>query len=162
MALHFDGKVADNSEFVLIEPGQYAVVLNAEWQKTKLGDPYINCIFKIRKDVEQDFGGRIVFDGIYKDKKTGGLREDKINGILSTVKNPRTDFEDYDDLIQYFNGLEMYVDIIIDKADPEVPNSKDKNVIKYLSYAPYVSEVASSAATAETNNAIEDNDELPF
>lgn len=161
MALHFEGKVAETTEYVLIEPGQYAVTLNAEWQKTKAGDPYINCIFKIRKDVEQDFGGRIVFDGIYKDKKTGVLKEDKINGILSTVEKPKTDFEDYDDLIQYFNGLNMYVDIAISPADPENPNSKEKNVIKYLSYAPYT-EGTSAEANTNTTNEIEENDELPF
>lgn len=160
MGLHFDGKVAENNEYVLIEPDQYAVTLSAEWQKTKAGEPYINCIFKIRKDVEQDFGGRIVFDGIYKDKKTGDLNINKINGILATVKNPKTDFEDYDELIQYFNGLNMYVEIEIDKADPEIPNSKDKNRIKYLSYAPY--EEGTPTSQDNSTSEIKETDDLPF
>lgn len=178
--LEFNAKAPENVGYSLIEPGTYAVTLSAEWDKTKAGDEYIKLTFKIKKDVEQDFGGRIVFDGIYKDKETKVLKEDKINAILSTVKNPQTHFEDYDELIQYFNGLEMAVDIEIDKANPEDPNAKDKNRIKYCSYKPLVLEAseanvpAAGAQTAQGGQTAQgaqntadnikslDEDDLPF
>ena len=155
MGLHFDGKAPEASEYTLIEPGTYAVTLNTEWDKTKSGDSYIKCVFKIKKDVEQDFGGRIVFDGIYKDKKTGLLNESKINAILATIPNFKTDFEDYDELIQYLNDIDMTIDVEIEKADPENPTAKDKNRIKYLSYAPLI------VSENNTTENVED-DELPF
>lgn len=131
--LHYD-KVVEKTEYELVQPGEYEVTLNAEWKQTRVGDNYINCVFKIRKDVEQDFGGRIVFDGIYKNKNTGELQPSKINGILAAIPNAKQDFESYDELIQYINDQNMIVEINIQKADPSVVGSKDKNVIKYLSY----------------------------
>lgn len=168
MALHFSGEVENNSgEFELVTPNTYEVVLNCEWKKTKSGDGYINCSFKIRKDVKQDFGGRIIFDGIYKTKKSGALQESKINAILSTVTDAKHDFEDYDELIQYMNDLEMQVDVDIEPADPSNPNSKERNIIKYCSYKPscIVDEESSEAKEIEeAQEKIEavNNDDFPF
>lgn len=137
MALHFTGE-KENTEYQLITKGTYEVVLNCEWRKnTNNNEPYINCIFTIRTDITQDFGGRKVFDAIYKSKTTGEFLSSKINGLLSVIPNAQHDFEDYDELIQYLNGKTMRVEVEIQKADTvNYPNSKDKNVIKYLSYTP--------------------------
>lgn len=131
--LHFD-KTIEKKE--LITPGRYEVTLNADWGKTLAGTNYINCVFKIRKDVSQDFGGRLVFDGIFKSKNTDDFQASKINAILAAIPNAVQDFESYDELIQYINDTNMIVDIGIQKADPMNPASKDRNIINYLSYAP--------------------------
>lgn len=133
--LHFS-KVVNNDE--LIEPGQYEVTLNADWKEASTGTVYINCAFKIRKDVQQNFGGRLVFDPIFKSKTNGEYSPSKINAILAAIPNSRQDFETYDDLILYINNTNMIVEIDIQKADPLYPNSKDRNIIKYLSYMPTV------------------------
>lgn len=134
--LHFTGEVQE-TEFTLIEPGTYAVVMNAEFKKTKKGDDFINCSFRIMKEYDNLWGGRIVFDGIYKSAKTCTFQETKINSILATIPNFKTDFEDYDELVQYINGTKMAIDIDIEKADENVPGSKDRNIVKYLSYRPF-------------------------
>ena len=133
MGLHFTGEVQE-TEFALIEPGNYAVVMNAEFKKTKGGNDFINCSFKIMKEYNTDWGGRIVFDGIYKSQQTGEFQRAKIDAILATIKNFKNDFEDYDELVQYINGTEMIVYIDIEKADENVANSKDRNIVRYLSY----------------------------
>lgn len=161
MALHFTGEV-EQQEFQLIEPGTYAVEMNAEFKKTKGGDDFINCTFKILKEYDSTWGGRIVFDGIYKSLKTGAFNEAKINAILATIKNPKTDFEDYDELVQYFNGIRMEIDIDIEQADDNVPNSKERNIVKYLSYKPLSREVASQPTPKEDKKVEPVQDDLPW
>jgi hypothetical protein len=163
MALHFTGEV-EQTEFQLIEPGTYAVVMNAEFKKTKGGDDFINCSFKIMKEFDNTWGGRIVFDGIYKSKTTGAFNEAKINAILSTIPNAKKDFEDYDELVQYINGIEMEIDIDIQDADASVPNSKDRNTVGYLSYKPLTkkaSEPAKANGTVNKDQVVQ-NDDLPW
>lgn len=134
MALNFSGKIDSNYE--LIEKGDYEVTLQCEWAK-KMSNPnelYINCKFKIREDVEQSFGGRFVFDSIYKQKGTSDYNKTKINGILGAIPRAKLDFEDYDELIQYLNGQNMVITIEVERANEY--HSTDKNVVKYLSYRP--------------------------
>lgn len=138
MALHFTGETTNT--FDLIEPNTYEVKTSLEYKKTNEGNLYINCKFAIREDVEQEFRRRIIFDGIYKNKNTGAFSEQKINGLLAAVNakesNPRWDFQDYDDLIQYLTDKNIRVDVIIQKADVNYPGSVDKNAVRYLSYKP--------------------------
>lgn len=146
MALNFTGTT--DSTYELIEKGDYEVTLQCEWAK-KVSDPnelYINCKFKIREDVEQSFPGRFVFDSIYKQQGTMDYNKTKINGLLGAIPRAKLDFENYDELIQYLNGQNMVVTIEIERANQW--HSKDKNVIKYLSYRP--SEVATPVATTTT------------
>lgn len=163
MALHFEGKV-EQAEFQLVDPGTYAVVMKAEFKKTKGGDDFINCSFQIMKEYNNTWGGRLVFDGIYKEANTGEFHRKKIDAILSTIKNPKTDFEDYDELVQYINGIEMLIDVDIQKADDNVPNSKDRNFVKYLSYKPLegVEKVEQKEAQATTQQDVVNDDTLPF
>lgn len=160
MALHFTGEV-EQAEFQLIEPGTYAVVMNAEFKKTKKGDDFINCSFKIMKEYDNTWGGRIVFDGIYKSAKTGAFNEAKINAILSTIPNAKKDFEDYDELVQYINGVQMAIDIDIEQADDNVPNSKDRNIVKYLSYR-MLEENVGLKEEQPNNEKVNQVDDLPF
>lgn len=131
--LNFSGRT--DEEYELIEKGDYEVILNAEWAKSKdQTQTYINCKFKIREDVEQDFGGRIIFDSIFKKKGTDEYNRSKINGLLSAIPDARLDFEDYDELIQYLNDQPMMISIDIEPANEY--HQKDRNVVKYLSYRP--------------------------
>ena len=130
--MKFTGEIKKNS---LIQEGEYEVTLTAEWAQTKAGDDYIKLTYVIRKDVEQNEQGRLVFDGIYKNKTTGAFPDDKINAILSTIPKDQVtlDFKDYDELILYINGVNMRIEVMTQKADPTVATSVDKSVCKYLS-----------------------------
>lgn len=177
MGLHFTGEVQETA-FALIEPGYYAVTMSAEFKKTKGGSDFINCAFKIMKEYDNTWGGRIVFDGLYKSTQSGEFQRAKIDAILATIKNFKNDFEDYEELVQYINGTEMIVYIDIEKADENVPTSKDRNVIRYLSYKSLEDnlglikkqEKAETKVTTKVETAkeetkkdeIDEPDELPF
>ena len=164
MALHFTGQTSTG--FELIEPNEYETTVNLEYKKTNDGNLYINCKFAIREDVEQDFQRRIIFDGIYKSKATGDFQQNKINGLLAAVNaneaNPRWDFDDYDDVIQFLNGKNVRVTVELQKADPNYPSGSDKNVIKFLSYKPteYKEVVYTAPITQNTQPVFEEPKEV--
>lgn len=164
--LHFDKNV-EQKDFELVKPGDYEVIMNLEWAKTRISqEQYINCSFKIRKDVKQDFGGQIIFDGIYKSKNNADeFQASKINAILAALPNSKSDFESYDELIQYLNDKCLLVRVEVQKADPKVPNSKDRNVIAYLSYRPTKHPIVEDAPK-DTDSKVDsikiDEDDLPF
>ena len=158
----------EQTRSIIEKPGFYEMELKAEWAETSNKVPYINCIFTVRDDVAQEFQGKYVYDGIYKNKNSDDYNYDKIQAIIETQPNPEYDFEDYDAVIQYFNGLLLKAEVIIKEADDKVPNSKRKNEIKYLSYAKskYPKKLTVSAAAPRFNENqvdVTDNpDELPF
>lgn len=150
--LHFDNV---EKQTALIDEGEYEVTLNAEW-KERNGKRFINCAFKIRKDVEQKFGNRIVFDAIYKSKTSDEYQPSKISGILDAIPAAKRDFETYDDLIQFINNQNMRVYIKIKPAEGEYP---EKNEIDYLSYKP--TQAGNPKVTLSEADDV-DADELPF
>lgn len=155
--LHFDGKVQENKEFEPIAEGDYEVSLEAEWAKTKTsGEPYINCKFTIRKDVDQKFGGRMVFDGIYKNKTTGEYNSSKINAILAAIPCAKMDFDDYDGLIQYINGQNMIISIKTQEAQGDYPA---RSVVEFCSYR--TTEHLPTNSEKPTLTEVDD-DSLPF
>ena len=98
---------------------------------------YLNCAYRIRKDVEQKYQGRLVFDAIYRSKNNPEeLTPSKIKAILDAIPNGRKNFEDYDELVQYLNGVELRATVEIEPANPDYASSKDKNIIKYQSQRP--------------------------
>ena len=157
MALQFSGKA--ETTYSLVPKGEYEVKLRVEYDKTKTtGAQYIKVTSIIRDDIKQDIdgqGGRLVFDGIYKDKNTGIYNENKINYILSAIPNAKLDFEDYDELVQYLN--DQLVKIIVDheRKDKENPDSELKAVAKKYVKSDLL------ALNAEKQYEIKDGD-LPF
>lgn len=161
----------EKKEFQLIDEGEYEFELKVEWAKTKSSnEPYINCILKIRDDVDQKFQGSLVFDGIYKSKKSGEFNPGKIKSIIEAMRNPVYKFEDYDELIQHLNGNFVRANVLIEEADETIPNSRTRNVIEYKSYKTTkypnkgVSAPTVESVKKETESRFEEesDDDIPF
>lgn len=148
--MHFD--TAEEAR-QLIDEGEYEVTLNAEW-KERNGKRFINCAFKIRNDIDQKFGGRIVFDPIYKSKTSDEYQPAKISKILDAIPNAPRDFEDYDGVIQFINNANMRITVKIKPAEGEYA---EKNEVSYLSYAP-----SKAGKSKVTLTEVDPEDELPF
>lgn len=157
MALTFTGKT--ETSYPLIPKGEYEARLRVEKDKTKsTGSEYIKITAIIRDDIKQNIdgqGGRLVFDGIYKNRESNNYNENKINYILSAIPNVKLQFEDYDDLIQYLNGQIVKIVVDQERKDKENPDSELKNVIKKYLKSDLV------FANAEQQFEIKDSD-LPF
>lgn len=166
MAINFTGEKEQN---LLVEKGDYEVIAELSWRKPASGgEPYINVAFHIRDDVDQKYAKRIIWDPIYRNKKTGELQTNKINGLLSTIKESerKKSFNDYDELIQYLSGKPLKITVEISNKDFNDPNSEKKNTVKMNSYMPTeYPEVKSSIAGEENikpNNVGFTTDDLPF
>ena len=159
----------ETNVYELIEEDEYEFELKTEWATTKAGDKYINCIFKIRDDVEQNYQNRLVFDGIYRLKSTGEFQYSKIKKLIECLPNPVYSFEDYDEVIQLLSGALIRAKVKIEYADEARPGSKDKNVIGYLSYLPtnhptkkVVAPTVESVKNQPQNTDVTDEEDIPF
>lgn len=135
MAISFTGK---KEAMPLVQEGKYEVTLNSEWSKTKSGDDYIKFIYTIRKDVEQNEQGRLVFDAAYKSKTTGDFPKSKFDAIFAGIPNAKLNFEDYDEVIQYLNDVNMIIEVGVEKADASNNLQNDRNIVKFWSNEPTV------------------------
>jgi hypothetical protein len=156
MALQFTGKVESN--YTPAPRGNYEVTLKVAYDKTNGGATYIKVTSVIRSDIKQEIegqGGKLVFDGIYKNKTTGEYNQRRIDYILSAIPNARLTFEDYDDVVQYLNGKTVKIAVDVERKDEENPDSDLKNTVKkYMVSDLYV-------PNAEQQFEIKDSD-LPF
>lgn len=157
MAITFTGK--SESTYNPIPRGNYEAILKVEYDKTKsTGDTYIKVVSIVRSDVKQEIegqGGRLVFDGIYKNKETGEYNNKRIDFLLSAIPNAKLTFEDYDEVVQYLNGKAVKVAVEIERVNEEDPDSRLKNVVKKYLQSDLV------IANAEQKFEIKDED-LPF
>lgn len=151
------GEEMDKVSYGVVDAGDYEVTLKAERKYTKDGSKtFLNCDFKIRDDVEQAFKGRHVFDAIWKDKNND-LWFDlvKLNKIIKTQVNPKINFDDVDECIQYINGLNMIITV---EKNFDDYTGQERNSVKYLSYRKSVA-VPTTSASANDNIP---TDDLPF
>jgi hypothetical protein len=148
-----------------IEPGDYEVVIgNAEVRKTKSGDKeYLSLDFVIRRDVNQEYKGRHVFESLWRDRNNPEVFEfAKLNKIILTQKDAKLAFKEMDEVIQYLNGLKLVITIetIFDEYD-----AKERNVVKKMSYAPSnypEDQVIESNTASIALNSDDGKDDLPF
>ena len=101
------GEEYENQEFGLIDEDDYEIVLKAEIRETKdKSKDYLNLDFKIREEVDQNFKGRHVFEALWRDKHNPEIFDfNKLNKIILTQENPKLQFGEMDEVIQYINGL---------------------------------------------------------
>lgn len=162
--IKFDSK----ENYDLIDDNDYEVELKADIQTLpKSGRRVINCKFTIRKDVQQAFGGRSVFDNIWSDKSDNSKFDHiKIQKLLLTQdpEKGKFDFEDYEELVQFINGFLLRIHI--SKKEPDEYHTEAYNEVKYLSYAKSQAQpkVLGGINREESNTtAIEiDDDDFPF
>lgn len=126
------GEEYANTEFELIEDGEYEVVLKAERRRTKNGEnEYLSLDYKVREDVDQPFKGRHVFEKFFKDKVyTDFFDFKRTNQIVITQPNFKQHFEDVDEVIQYLNGMKLRIGI-----EKIYDDYLDKDVNKVVNYS---------------------------
>ena len=129
---------SNKEEYELIAQGEYEVTLEkAELKTTKDGSKdFINCKFKIRSDIEQPGKNKVVFDKIWRDKANPSQFDHRKLQKLLLVQGPSGvyNFSDDEHLIQFINGLNMRITVLVKDADDY--NEDNYNEVKYLSYKP--------------------------
>lgn len=131
------------------------------------GDEVIRLSWKIREDVEQSCGGRIVFDDIRKDKNNPDeFNQQKIYEIIHggqdhNDKASKFQFDSYDDICLHLNGLNARIDV-----DIRASNSGRKfNCIRFGGYHPTQAKgqtIGGAAAAPKKSNFDDLDGEVPF
>ena len=129
------------------------------------GEEIIRLSWKIREDVNQACQGRIVFDDIRKEKNNPNeFNQQKIYEIIHggqdhADKGAKFQFETYDDICLYLNGMNAIIDV-----DVRTSNSGKKfNCIKFGGYHPTNAKGQTLASAAPATDVSDiDDDQLPF
>lgn len=122
----------------LVPAGSYEATAICDGQGTNnFGDEVIRLSWKIREDVQQESKGRLVFDDIGRDKNNPEEYNDrKIYDIIYLGQKgepgAKLKFDDYDELAQYINGLNMIIDVEIKQSN----SGRKYNRIKFGGYHP--------------------------
>jgi hypothetical protein len=154
------GKEYDKESFSIVDEGEYEVVINnAEIRKTKTEKEYLSVDYVIRKDVDQEFKGKHVFESIWRDKNNPEIFDyTKLNKIICTQPEAKLEFGSIEEVIQYLNGLKL---IIYIETTFDVYSNSERNAVKRYSYKPtqYPEEQTITQNTSRIEVA---SDDLPF
>ena len=103
-----DKKVAENTEFELIDEGTYEVVLEKLEPKTSTKNgkttKYMNVTFTIRDDVDQPYKKRKIWYTIFARDNDVAFNFNAINAIIITQegrKDYKRHFKNVDEIFQY-------------------------------------------------------------
>lgn len=132
-------KFSNKPQFDLLKEAKNQEVILEKAEIKKLensGKQVINLTFKIRDDVEQENKGRVIFDSIWEEKNNPGTFDSKkINALLLVQgESGKYDFDDYDELVQFINGMFMQITVELKPADEY--HDEPYNQVKYCSYKP--------------------------
>ena len=170
---------APKSSFEPVPAGEYDCILTMEW-KMAGQQKVIGCTYRIRPEIHQQCGGRLLFDTIWPLKENPNEYDPtKINAILSTIEPTRdekgeiveavkTDFDTYDDLIQYLNGRSMIISTYLVDKDKKDPNQGKKNMVDKYKFKPspypmFVNQNGQAFGTpSESQTTDVTSDDLPF
>jgi hypothetical protein len=135
---------------------------------SQFGEEIIGLTWEIRKDVQQACQGRLIFDDIRKDKNNPDeFNQQKIYEIIHggqdhNDKNAKFQFETYDEIAQYINGMNCRIDVDVSTSN----SGKKFNRIKFGGYHPSQAKGQSLpdgvVAVGNADGLTDGSDELPF
>lgn len=153
----------------LVPSGTYEATADCQGvSMNNFGEEVIRLSWKIRTDVEQQAQGRIVFDDIRREKDDPERFSDRklydiiYGGQSKDNPNSKFKFDDYDEICQHLNGLNMKIDVDIKTAN----SGRRFNVVRFGGYHPTEATgktVGQPAVQTKNTEAIEvSDDDLPF
>lgn len=153
-AINFGEEFDSNGEFALIDEGKYEVSIDKiEPKESSKGNKYLNVVFKIRNDVNQEFKNRKLFYRINsKEGDPTGYDFNRLNKLIITQKNTanyKKYFTDVDEVLQYLIGLHLIVTVEIAFDDY---SQKDRNNVKDWSFEPSVWDTQEHPAEIQKEN----------
>ena len=139
-SLSFGEEFDKNGEFELIDDGKYEVVIKKVEKKTskEKNTKYLNVVFKIRSDVDQEFKNRELYYRITEKENDPCYDFNRVNKLIITQKNLPTYkkfFTDVDEVLQYLVGLHLVITVETSFDDY---SNKDRNNVKDWSFEPSV------------------------
>ena len=121
----------------IIDDNDYEVVLEtATPATTKSGKECLVLDFAIREDVDQKFKKWHVKEYLFRDVDDPRWYDSrKLHRIILTQPNPKLEFKNCDECVQYINGLKLKIGIGVREYQDASGDLKKTNEVKRNSYA---------------------------
>lgn len=149
-------------DYALLEEGEYEVVIERIEEKvSKNGKKNISIMFRVRDDIEQPYGNRVLFESIWKEKDSEFYNRKRLNQLLGTqhFEDGKT-FKDIEDVLANLRNTYLIAVVKIVHSDY---SQEDENVISYYKSSNHLPKALSSEPTKKNLETIEIADEdLPF
>lgn len=154
----------------LIEEGNYEVIIDKiDRRVTKNGKNKLVVQYRIRKDVEQKYGNKCVFEDIWEEKEHSGVfNRKRINQLLGTQHVTKgTRYNSINEVINFLTGAALNISV---KITHNEYYDEDENEVGFYSSSKIKKQVL-GAATPETTKKQEElkkeidkqvEDDLPF
>lgn len=121
------------SKYVVVDEGEYEVVVSATIQQTKDGSKdYLNLGLKIRDDVEQKYndGHTFIWTKLFRDKgNPSWFNLAQSGNIIATqegLPTYKSQFNEVEEFVQYINGISLRVKV--NKAYDDVMGEERNNI----------------------------------
>jgi len=158
-----------DSGFDLIPKGKYEVIAEKiDIKQFSTGTEYIYIHFRIRDDIEQDYGNRVIFERIFKEKRTEIFNRRRLTSLLKAcVKEPKLKYDGIDEILETIVGSKLVINVGQRYNDHW---DEDENYISYYEPSQHgdkvlgdVSEPANEEAKQYEDTTLNvEEDDLPF
>lgn len=166
MAYVYDESQAQQNDFSLVEEGMYEVKIELMSTKTTPnGKEAIAVRYRIRDDIDQKFQNRVLFEDIWKERKSDYYNRKRLNQLMGTQHFPDgKTFGDIYEVMDELQGRFLQVKVVIEHNDY---TGKDENKIAFYSSTDHgPQELGEEDDTSTTEGDIDDieveEDDLPF
>lgn len=166
MAYKYDSSDAHS----LVKVGDYeAIIESLEVKTTPSGKEKLSVKFRIRSDIEQAYGNKVMYKDIWADKEEPDKFNTKqINKLLGTQPNIQNgqEFENLNKIIDFLTGKAIIIHVNIEFNEYR---GEDTNTIDYYKKsvvgAPQLQSVSSGSQNTtieEVKENIIETDDIPF
>ena len=152
----------------LMKEGEYEVIItHAEFKQPEDKTPYISIDMTIRKDIDQAYSGKHVFDSLYKVKATGEYNEKRLQQILKCAGCAEGIDIDSEETFCYTikdAALRVVIKIVEDTYNGE---TRKKERVHYYKPSEHKPQTLASYSTVASNPKaedvdVDDSDSFPF
>lgn len=160
----------DSNDYGLVDKGKYeAVVEKIEIKTASTGTVYLNIQYRIRSDVDQSYGNRVIFETIFKEKESDHFNRQRLTKLVkATNENINLYFNSIDDILESIAGKKLIINVAIRHDDFR---DADINYVSYYEPTKAGDKVLETTATGKPVEKVADgfyrtkpvlDDDLPF
>lgn len=160
----------DLNDYGLVDKGKYeAVVEKIEIKTASTGTVYLNIQYRIRSDVDQPYGNRVIFETIFKEKDSDYFNRQRLTKLVkATCENSDLYFESIDDILESIAGKKLIINVAIRHDEFR---DADINYVSYYEPPEAGDKVLETTATGQPVEKLADgfyrtktviDDDLPF
>jgi len=125
----------DENDYDVVDEGKYeAIIEKFEIKVAKSsGNEYVSIQYRIRSDVDQKYGNRVIFDILTKESTGDFFNRKKLTRLIKAAYpiNPPLDFATLDDIFNQLLGKKIIINVRISENEYNGEKNKQNYVYFY-------------------------------